>query len=410
MARLFNRLSDYTLADKTALKQWGQSIVEQLEEEVERQDQSIADIAEILNIDILDPSEKASLILEVQQIVDEKAGINAQATSLSITTENTSYNSAYTTLINYLNGLSPAYTDTTQSTTISRTTFDNNFEAFYSARQALLNKMADVASAQSVVINPFADVVIYASSTGTVKTGELPRNVSLTASKGNTTVTTSGTWARTVTTGVTCTIGASTGVLNITALTAAEVSVPVTFTYSGVTRYATVHIIRQDDPPTNSGGSGSTGGTSSSTTTLGNTTGTAYDTTNAVSATLTVTTGSTGQIACTAPITFKRTGTTYGENGAYGKWQWRVPAGAWADIAAEVQESITSAGADTDPWGDGGDPVYTITAGDLSVSQTKTGLAASTTYEVRFLWRRRDVSGTAENIYRSNGTLEAVAS
>lgn len=402
MARLFNRLSDYTLADKTALKQWGQSICEQLETEVARQDATIADIAEILNIDLLDPSEKATLILEVQSIIDEKTGLNNQATSLGITTENTTYNTEYTDLINYLNGLTPAYTDTTQNTTISRTTFDNNFEAFYSARQALINKMADVASAQSVVINPFADVIVYADSAGTVKTGELPRDVGITASSGLTNVTTAGTWSRTATTGVTCTIGAATGILNITALTTLEVYVPVSFTYSGVTRTGTVHIVRQDDPPTSGtgGSSGSSTGTKASTTTLANATATTYGT--AESATLTVEAGAAGKVKCTAPFGYKRTpGTASGATGCFGKWQWRALAGTWADITTEVADTD-----DATTVVNAGDPTQN-TIGSISVTHTKDTLTAGTQYEFKFLWRKVDVSGDVDDIYRSGGTLTA---
>lgn len=45
MARIFDRLSDQILADKTGLKYWGQKICERLEAEIARQDQAIADIA-----------------------------------------------------------------------------------------------------------------------------------------------------------------------------------------------------------------------------------------------------------------------------------------------------------------------------------------------------------------------------
>jgi hypothetical protein len=180
----------------------------------------------------------------------------------------------------------------------------------------------------------------------------------------------------------------------------AEVNIPVTFTYNGVTRTANVHVVRQNDPPTTAG----SGGTDSdSTTTLGTTTGTTYETTNAVSATLTVTAGPAGQVACAASIGFKRTpGTSAGETGAYGKWQWRVPAGSWADIATEVvadQDSVTTVS-----------DITRTTWGNLAVSQTKTGLTASTDYEFRFLWRRVDVADDADDIYCASGSMTATAS
>jgi hypothetical protein len=222
----------------------------------------------------------------------------------------------------------------------------------------------------------------------------------LTASSGGAAVTTSGTWSRTAASGVTCTIGASTGILNITALDVPSAKLPISFTYLGIVRTAIVSVFRLDDPPTSSGGTG--GGTSASTTTLGDTTGTAYDTTNAVSAVLTVTTGSVGQVACSAPVTFDRVSGT-GTTGAYGKWQWRVPAGVWADITTEVQETTTSTSSALNP--------DTNTDGYLSVNHTKTGLSASTSYEFRFVWRRRDVSGGGANVGAYGGaTMTATGS
>lgn len=252
----------------------------------------------------------------------------------------------------------------------------------------------------AVLIDPFSDITVYADSNGTVKAGELPKQVGLTVSKGDELLTTSGTWSRTATTGVTCTIGTTTGIFEITALSVVEASVPISFTYSGVTRTAKIKIIRQDDPPTNEGG-GSTGGTSASTTTLGNTTGTAYDTANAVSATMTFDTGTNGTIDVTGTIDFKRTDTTNGTTGCYGKAQYRVPAGVWADVAVEDTYS-TAAYYEANP----GDPIVN-TAGSISIAQSITGLSASATYEVRWLWRRADVSGTASNIYRVSGTITA---
>lgn len=360
-------------------------------------------ITDITTDSILDKSEKAQLIQIVNAIIAEKSGLDTQATALSITTEKTTYDTAYTALVTtYLGGLSPAYNDTTQNTTIVRATFNTKFTDYYAAKIALQNKMDSAASTFGVVINPVADVIIYADTAGTVKSGQLPKNVNLSASSGSAVVTTSGTWSRTATTGITCTIGAATGVLAISAMTGSDVYVPVSFTYGtpAVTRTASVHVKRQDDPPSSSGGAGATGGTSASTTSLGDTTGTAYDTTFAVSDTLTVVAGSVGQVACVAPISFARDNVgVNGVTGCFGKWQWRVPAGVWADITSEVQETDTAV-----------ENVSGITYGSVSVSHTKTGLGSGTTYEFRFLWRQRNVSGTASAATRMSGTLTATGS
>lgn len=358
---------------------------------------AMQNIDNISNDGILDRSEKQELVVEVNSIIDEKAGIEAEADRYGITTEKTNYTNAYTTLINYLNGLSPAYDDTSQDTVIVRATFNANFEDYYYDRQVLLNKIFNVAGSTSVVLDPISTVYVAADSNGVVKTGELPKDVGLTASIGTANITTLGTWSRTATTGVTCTIGAATGILNITALSASQVSVPVSFVYNGVTRPGTQPIVRQDDPPTNDGGGSSSGGTIANTTTLANATSTSYGT--AESAVMTVTAGSAGKIKCYAPVEFKRTpGTALGTTGAFGKWQWRVPAGTWADIATEVADS-GDASTDYNP------PDPTVNwAGYLTVDQTKTGLTAGSDYEIKFLWRKVDVSGDVDDIYKSNTT------
>jgi hypothetical protein len=254
-----------------------------------------------------------------------------------------------------------------------------------------------------VVIDPVADVIIYADSSGTVKTGELPRDVGITASIGLSSITSAGSWSRTAVTGVTCTIGAGTGILNITALTVNEATIPVTFTYNGITRSVNVHIIRQDDPPT-TGGTGGTGGTSASTTSLG-VTSTNNATGATASAIMQVKAGSGGQITCSAPLFFKRTpGTAAGVTGAQGKWQWRVVGGTFADIAAAGSDSW-----DAQTIVNAGDPTQNQ-SGSISVTQTKLGLTNGTTYEVQFVWWRVDVSGTSNNVYRNSGTLTATGS
>lgn len=272
--------------------------------------------------------------------------------------------------------------------------------ATYSAAMtAVLKAISQVDGATSIVIDPISDVRVYADSAGTVKTGELPRDIGITASNGSTSVTTAGTWSRTATTGVTCTIGSATGILNITALSVNEALVPISFVYSGVTRTGNVHIVRIDDAASTAGSGGT--GTVATTTTLGTTTGTSYDTTNAVSTVLTVTAGAAGKVQCTAPIGFKRSSSSAGLTGAYGKWQWRVPAGTWADITTEVASS-----ADAETVADPGDPVIRL-SGSISVTHTKTGLTNGSSYEFRFVWRRTNTSGTSSDIYRVTGTMTA---
>jgi hypothetical protein len=95
---------------------------------------------------VLNPSEKQLIIREFTQLTNEKTNIDTQATNFGITTEKTNYDNAYSTLNSYLGALSPAYTDTSQNTTIVRTTWNSNWAALYSTRQILLNKIDSIAA------------------------------------------------------------------------------------------------------------------------------------------------------------------------------------------------------------------------------------------------------------------------
>lgn len=116
-------------------------------------------LADIASDAKLTPLEKQSLLLEWNAAYNEKAGINAQATAMGITTENTTYNTAFQALGTYLhNGTAwtisatpPSWlsNDFTITTTIVGSTFRTNWASLYSARQALLNKIADVAATKA---------------------------------------------------------------------------------------------------------------------------------------------------------------------------------------------------------------------------------------------------------------------
>lgn len=258
---------------------------------------------------------------------------------------------------------------------------------YTSELEALAKAISVRDGSTSVVIDPFPDVVIYADSTGAVKTSLLPKDVGITASIGTSNVSTLGAWSRTAVNGVTCTIGANTGILNITGFSGAEVFVPISFTYAGVTRTGKVRIFRQDDPQTNTtggaGGGSSTGGTTASTTTLGATTGTTYSAT-ALSPVLQAKAGSNGKVDLSAIVDFRRTSTGSGTTTVAGKWQWRVVGGTFADVTAEVANEY---GATTSGGGVSGEPL-TQDPGRLNVPTSKTGLTNGTTYEFQFSWRR----------------------
>ncbi|MDH7971034.1 hypothetical protein QH494_02475 [Sphingomonas sp. AR_OL41] len=110
---------------------------------------AISRLNDIANDGILDRSEKAQINQMFSQLTASKSGLNAQATSLGITTENTNYNTAYSALSTYLSGLSPAYTDTTADTNITRTTWNTKWSDEYTTRQTLLNAIAAMAATKA---------------------------------------------------------------------------------------------------------------------------------------------------------------------------------------------------------------------------------------------------------------------
>lgn len=103
-------------------------------------------LADIASDSKLTATEKQQVKLEWDVIAAEKVGINAQATAFGITTENTSYNNAYDALNTYV---TPLLSSLTTTSDITGSTFRTNFSNLYSARQALLNKIAEVAATRS---------------------------------------------------------------------------------------------------------------------------------------------------------------------------------------------------------------------------------------------------------------------
>jgi hypothetical protein len=259
-----------------------------------------------------------------------------------------------------------------------------------------------------LVINPPPSVTIYATNAGAAKAGELPRDVSLSASVGLASVTTLGVWSVLAQTNCSATINASTGNLNITAVASADASVKVQFVYNSIIRTAEVAIKRQDDPPTVAGTGGGSGGTgtSASTTTLGSTINSSYNLTTDVSGTILVKSGASGQVTLTAPLTFRRAiPKVEGETKAWAKWQWRAIGGSFADVGAEMGSTNAYTTAPDPETG-----TLMNVQGNANWNQTKTGLAANTDYEFRLVWRHQDINGTSRTLNYVSGTMQGVGS
>lgn len=127
-------------------------------------------ISDIANDNVFSAVEKSGVRREWTTIVNEKAAIEAQATGLSITTENTAYVNSIVALGTYFNA-GTAWVFSTSvvpswiadanlgvNTAIVGATFRTNFNAYYIARQALMTKI-------SAVINSTATTAQTAANT-----------------------------------------------------------------------------------------------------------------------------------------------------------------------------------------------------------------------------------------------------
>lgn len=209
----------------------------------------------------------------------------------------------------------------------------------------------------------------------TIKPGQLPKTLNFKLLRGaGTDVTTLASWSAVLKTGSAAfTIGAATGILEITALSSDAVF-EASAIYLGVVRKGQSKAERKlDDPPVMTGGAG--GATSDSTSSINTTNSSAY--VAAATRILSIAAGTAGVVNLSLAGEFTRA--TAGTASAFGKWQWRVVGGTFADVAAEIA-SISSASTS-------GPPEPDTTPGTIAVNQQKSGLTAGVTYEFQPLLR-----------------------
>ncbi len=132
-------------------------------------DDALDQLADIASDDILSAVEKPGVLVDYNVIIAEQAGIDAQATAYSITTQKTAYDNAITALTTHLATLtSPVpWDDLTDNTTIVGTTFRAKFEDVYTKRQALLNA---ITAAAKVLANDALDAATAAQDTADAAT------------------------------------------------------------------------------------------------------------------------------------------------------------------------------------------------------------------------------------------------
>lgn len=265
-----------------------------------------------------------------------------------------------------------------------------------------LRETLETAQAQAGASMPdITPQTVTASHAGTVDSGQLPRSVLPRRYYGDVDVTSQATWTASTDSGsITYTINATTGAIEITALGSSSV-VTVTSAHNGVTlsKKLTVTKVLAAAPS-----SGSGGGTSSSTSTFNSINSASMAN---ITGELTVTTGSTGAVALTAPLAVTTAaslpgGAIEGVFEVYGIWQHDTTgAGAWADLGTEVASEP-----DCTVTYNEISAAYEVAEGTLSVAYNVTGLAASSSQKFRL--RARNSSGTRTMYF--SGTASAVGS
>lgn len=225
-------------------------------------------------------------------------------------------------------------------------------------------------------------ISVIADYTGAVLDGQLPRNILATRLDDAVDVTDSSAWSAALEIGdAAFTIGAANGILNLTDVELSSV-IKVTSVRDGVTlfRRQLVNKVLGDPPP-----SSGAGADSAYDNTIISTASNAYGAVNA--GPLTITCGSSGLVELRAPLTYSTNeDAPAGAFSAAGKWQWRVPAGVWADVGGEASQSTM---AEIIDMGDGFGPYYG-TDGSISISQDKAGLTPGDDYEFQLLLRSPD--------------------
>ncbi|WP_445364888.1 hypothetical protein ACJJJB_00005 (plasmid) [Microbulbifer sp. ANSA001] len=105
-----------------------------------------ADLDDIAADNKLHPNEKSHVIPKYSELMAERSGIEARATEYGITTEKTNYSNAIVALNNYLSGTT--WGSTSVVTSIVRSTWNAKWGAVYDTRQAVLDKIDQLAGAQ----------------------------------------------------------------------------------------------------------------------------------------------------------------------------------------------------------------------------------------------------------------------
>jgi hypothetical protein len=244
-------------------------------------------------------------------------------------------------------------------------------------------------------ISDVAPITIVADYTGAVNpANQLPYQVAIKRFSGDTDVTTLTVWSLAADAGITATIGASTGLLSITAITASG-NITVSSLYNGITKTKLVPVTLSIGAPPSTG---TGGGSSTASDTTFNSINSA--THAAISDELTVTVGSSGTVTLNAAsLTVRTAKDTTGTFPVYGIWRW-WNGSSYVDVGTEVQSSPNC----TLDFDSETGIYFFDPAGSLTVNSSKSGLGVSSSQ--KFQLYARNSSGTRTMTF--TGTASAI--
>lgn len=261
---------------------------------------------------------------------------------------------------------------------------------------------ADVTANAVPSLDQVAPVAFAADYLGVLSAGQLPKTISVIRRRGGVDVSSTTTWSIISQTGITGTVTiSSSGIVTIPtgATVALSAAIEVRSVRDGTTLDARIGVTRNDAAPPSTG---SGGGTTVSDSTFNSVSGTSFV---AISDLMTVKTGTSGQIQFSAALTTTCTAATPAitdpNSNVEMKWQYRTVGGSFADVASAVNS-------DPDPLVYQESGIWFSEDGFVNSSPTKTGLSASTNYEVQLFARRTSSTPTKDVFFI--GTASAVGS
>lgn len=117
---------------------------------------AIAEIDAISADNVLAKGEKKAISIDYETILNERAGLDAQATTFGVS--KVDYDAAVVALTAYLLSLTPAWDDVTQNTPIDAATFKSKFVDLFNARQTMQNAITVAAKALADSAQTAADI------------------------------------------------------------------------------------------------------------------------------------------------------------------------------------------------------------------------------------------------------------